>query len=197
MQAKDYNMSTEPKYIELVHFDLEKLKNAEYSHAQALVVTGLSNDILQAWFKRGFLGSTDAEANREKLRGHRRRYSIIDMLRISVMSELSACGMSLTMAAITSTQLFVFLVQMWQLRLGHERVNLPFTTSIFFVVYEIDGEIKADLYSNFDLGEGASQRQPLEAFLSELGSTRISLIDANKLLTRFTHRLLSAKDLSK
>lgn len=189
-------MGSDGRKIELVTFDIASLKADRFSHAQAMVITGLTNDTLQTWGKRGFLVRTGAEANREKLRGHRRKYSIADLIYLVVMAELAACGMPLAFAAANAVASLTIVIQTLQFNIGLCRAGLPLP-SLFMIAWEMDGEFKTDLFTPKTSTDGNYTLQSLEDFLLSLTSVRVSVIDLQRLLTRFQHRLAAARDLEK
>lgn len=67
--------------------DFDKLQEPAFSHTETLQITGLTTDTLHTWHKRGVL---IAIAEKQPPgRGHRRRYSVLDLIYLSLLREFS------------------------------------------------------------------------------------------------------------
>ncbi len=67
--------------------DFAKFKEPAFSHTETLQITGLTADTLHTWHKRGVLVAIAEE--QPPGRGHRRRYSILDLIYLSLLREFS------------------------------------------------------------------------------------------------------------
>ncbi|MCC7233705.1 MAG: MerR family transcriptional regulator [Bryobacterales bacterium] len=81
--------------------DVDKLQEPAFSHTETLEITGLTTDTLHTWHKRGVLVAIAEE--QPPGRGHRRRYSVLDLIYLSLLRELAG-RIPLTAAGLVSVQ---------------------------------------------------------------------------------------------
>lgn len=67
--------------------DFDKLQEPVFSHTETLQITGLTADTLHTWHKRGVLVAISEQ--QPPGRGHRRRYSVLDLIYLSLLREFS------------------------------------------------------------------------------------------------------------
>ena len=89
--------------------DFQAYQTPEFSHAEVLEITGLTADTLLTWHKRGVI--VGSEGSQALGRGHRRKYSEFEVVRLAIMKHL-APTMALPMAAAgaAAASAMVFLV---------------------------------------------------------------------------------------
>jgi len=67
--------------------DFDKLQEPAFSPTETLRITGLTADTLHTWHKRGVLVAISEQ--QPPGRGHRRRYSVLDLIYLSLLREFS------------------------------------------------------------------------------------------------------------
>jgi len=89
--------------------DFQAYQTPEFTHAEVLEITGLTADTLLTWHKRGVV--VGSEGSQAQGRGHRRKYSEFEVVRLAIMKHL-APTMALPMAAAgaAAASAMVFLV---------------------------------------------------------------------------------------
>src|SRR3974377_1011585 len=67
--------------------DFQAYQTPEFSHAEVLEITGLTADTLLTWHKRGVI--VGSEGSQALGRGHRRKYSEFEVVRLAIMKHLA------------------------------------------------------------------------------------------------------------
>ncbi len=131
------------KAIPLV--DLAKLQEPAFSHTETLRITGLTADTLHTWHKRGVLVAI-AEQQRPG-RGHRRRYSVLDLIYLALLRELSG-KIPLVVAAWVSLQGVQAVLGTYDLiRLCESAEDFDQIPSAALIAYEDEhGQTKFDVF---------------------------------------------------
>jgi hypothetical protein len=103
----------------------------QFSHAEALAITGLNRGLLFAWYQRGYLNrlyGPSAEHVRFKSkpgRGHRRRYNLFDLAFLLALKALVDVDLPIPIAVEHAIEIF-----MWMVYRIHEARDLDLDEAI-------------------------------------------------------------------
>jgi hypothetical protein len=127
--------------------DLNRLREPEFSHAEALEITGLTADTLLTWHKRGVVANTGGV--KAMGRGHRRKYSVADLAYLSVLKHLSPrMPLPFAVAVAADAQMAVIKTyDMMRFREGLDEIDaMP---GVSLITYEdATGQIRFDLIAD-------------------------------------------------
>lgn len=174
--------------------DLKRFQDREYSHTEAVRATGLTEDRLQIWYKRGVLVEF---TERPKQRGIRRKYSLLDLMYLTALREIAAAGVPLVCAAMDATVAAWAMFAGWQMQYVRRRYKQLLvihwspegTPGQPSPVEEQHGEMVPLCQYFDDWGKSPLPRGGLAAWMSAQGICRAHVINLAWLLIEFQARL--------
>jgi len=136
----------------LPKLDFKKLEQPEFSHGETLQITGLTADTLLAWHKRGVV--PDIGERDQGGRGHRRKYSAMNLAYLMVLKQLAG-KMPLVMAAMAAANAVPAILGTFMLlRYTEHADEIDALPSLILVAYEDDaGKIRFEVFTSKE-GQG-------------------------------------------